>query len=55
MNVTKETHAALKLAYTKAVEEKVESFMFQGAEILVSYAKYLLEYLDFPENLRKIK
>ena len=33
-------------AYNKAVKDGVESFMFEGHEILVSYAKYVLEYFD---------
>lgn len=36
----------LRDVYDKAVREKKKSFMFQGNEILVSYAKYLLQYLD---------
>lgn len=32
--------------YNKAVEEGVNSFFFDGHEFLVSYAKYLLEYLS---------
>lgn len=34
-----------KIAYGKAVEEKRESFFFDGNEYLTSYAKYLIEYL----------
>lgn len=33
-------------AYVNAKENKAESFFFEGGEYLVSYAKYLLEYLD---------
>jgi hypothetical protein len=41
---------ALRRAYTHAVETKQEVFIFEGHEILVKYAKYLLEYLkmQFP-------
>jgi hypothetical protein len=36
----------LRRAYQEAVSAGEESFYFDGSEILVSYAKYLLEYLD---------
>jgi hypothetical protein len=35
-----------KRRYNKAVEENVETFMFEGHELLVRYAKYLIEYLE---------
>lgn len=35
----------LKRAYKKAVDGKKESFVIDGHELLVSYAKYLIEYL----------
>lgn len=53
--MTKETHAALKKAYAEAVEKGAITFMFYGQEMLTSYAKYFLEYLELPENLKKIK
>lgn len=37
---------ALRKAYNKAVEDKRDQFTFEGNEYLVSYAKYLLEFLD---------
>ena len=36
----------LKAEYKKAVDDGVTSFIFEGHELLVSYAKYLIEYLD---------
>lgn len=36
----------LRRHYEQAVKEQKESFTFDGHELLVSYAKYLLEYLD---------
>jgi hypothetical protein len=36
----------LRKHYEQAKKEQKESFMFDGRELLVSYAKYLLEYLD---------
>jgi len=36
----------LKRAYNKAVKEGKESFMFEDAELVTSYAKYLIEYFE---------
>jgi hypothetical protein len=36
----------LKRLYFQAVKEGKESFMFEGHEVLTSYAKYLIEYLS---------
>lgn len=36
----------LKIAYKKAIEIDQEVFVFKGREFLVSYAKYLIEYLE---------
>lgn len=36
----------LRAAYNRAVEAGKEQFTFEGNELLTSYAKYLLEYLD---------
>ena len=40
------TLARLKRAYNKACEAKLDSFVFEGHELLVAYAKYLIEYLE---------
>lgn len=40
------TYMKLKRAYNKARDENRESFTFEGHELLVSYAKYLIEYLE---------
>lgn len=37
---------ALKRAYQKAVDDELEMFQFEGHDLLVSYAKYLIEYLE---------
>lgn len=37
---------ALKRAYNTAVKEELSSFMYKGKEVLVLYAKYLIEYLE---------
>jgi hypothetical protein len=35
-----------KKVYTKAVNEKAESFFFMGHEFVTGYAKYLIQYLE---------
>jgi hypothetical protein len=42
----KEKLNELKAAYHKAKRENLEQFDFEGQTLLVSYAKYLIEYLD---------
>lgn len=37
---------ALRRAYNAAVKAKKDTFIFEGSELVVTYAKYLLEYLD---------
>lgn len=46
MEFTNEKFFALLRAYHKAVEGKHEAFVFEGHDILTSYARYLLEYLQ---------
>lgn len=38
--------ADLQYAYDEAVKDGVEQFMFDGKELLTSYARYLLMHLD---------
>lgn len=45
INFDKHLLAKLKEAYDIAVKEGKESFVFEGHELLTSYAKYLIEYL----------
>jgi hypothetical protein len=35
-----------KVEYQKAVDNKKESFVFEGNEFVTGYAKYLIEYLN---------
>jgi hypothetical protein len=44
--MNKEYLEGLKAAYRQAVEEKQQSFYYQEKEFLVSYAKYLLQYME---------
>jgi len=36
----------LKAFYKKAVDTNQEQFVFEGHDLLVAYAKYLIEYLE---------
>lgn len=42
----KEKLKMLKKDYQSAVDNNVESFVFDGHELLVSYAKHMIEYLE---------
>ena len=45
-----ETFKNFKKEYTQAVKNNQEIFIFQGHELLTSYAKYIIEYLNFKLN-----
>jgi hypothetical protein len=44
--VTEENIPSFIDAYNKAVEENQAYFIFEGQEILVKFAKYLIEYAE---------
>ncbi len=46
MTFTKEKLSELKKQYNVAIENNLEVFIFDGSELLVSYAKYLIQYLE---------
>jgi hypothetical protein len=46
INWTPDKLAALKRAQAHAIETKQDQFKFEGHDMLVSYAKYLIEYLE---------
>jgi len=46
VEISKEEFLELKELYHKNVKEGNEVFTFKGREVLVSYAKYLIEYLS---------
>ena len=46
MEWTKESYLELKRQYENAVSEGSEQFTFQGVELLTTFAKYLLEFLE---------
>ena len=46
MHLNIDDRDSLVKAYEKAVAEKHEVFKFKGHDLLVDYAKYLIEYMD---------
>jgi dihydrofolate reductase len=46
MEITPKNYRQFKAAYKKALKAGKEIFIFGGHEVLVSYAKYLIQYLD---------
>ena len=46
MNFNKQDLKELKKLYNEAVKNDKESFMFKEHELLVIYAKYLIQYLE---------
>jgi hypothetical protein len=36
----------LRKAYDKAVKDGAETFKYKGMDVLTSYARYVLEYMD---------
>lgn len=46
INFTREMLEKLKRAYQHAVDSKQEIFTFEGREVLTSYAKHLIVYLE---------
>ncbi len=43
--INAEQYRSLKSLYAKAVKDKMDQFIFQGKDMLTSYAKYLIEFL----------
>jgi hypothetical protein len=46
ITINLKTYQALKKEYLKAVSENKNIFIFEGNELLTSYAKYLLQYFE---------
>lgn len=44
--ITKSDLPALIIAYRQAIKENNSSFFFKDTELIVQYAKYLIEYLN---------
>lgn len=50
--ITLEDKSRFKACYTKAVSKNKNMFTFLGREYLVSYAKYVIEYLEGLKNVK---
>ncbi len=50
MTFTKEKLSELRDQYNIAVQNNQETFFFDGSELLVSYAKYLIQHLELQFN-----
>lgn len=46
INWTPDMLKRFKRAYTKARDDKLEVFIFDDNQYVLSYARYLIEYLD---------
>lgn len=46
MNFDREKREALRKVYEQAIKEGKDRFVFEGHDFLVTYTKYLLEWLD---------
>ncbi len=44
---TKSKFEEFKVVWQKAHDQEVESFIFEGNEYLVTYGRYLIEYLEY--------
>ena len=44
-----------KLLYKDAVSKGNEMFVFEGRDVLTSYAKYVIEYFDIILNARVVE
>jgi hypothetical protein len=50
MGISLEQLPEFKKAYIKAKKMKWETFDFHGEEVLTSYAKYAVQYLESQKN-----
>ena len=46
INFDKQTLKLFKQKYNLAIKNNKKSFFFEGNEVLVSYAKYVIEYVE---------
>lgn len=55
MTFTPDRLEELRMAYNQAIEAGQSMFVFDGHELLVTYASYLIEHLDaeFAARMRK--
>jgi hypothetical protein len=50
MKINRNSINKLQKKYDDAVKNKIDVFMYEGSEVLTTYAKYLLEYLKIEQN-----
>lgn len=50
---TDESFKKFKELYEKSEKEKVESFEFEGHQVLTLYAKYVIEFVEWNDKGRK--
>jgi hypothetical protein len=57
INFTRAKLEELERAYSAAVAKGQETFLFEGHELFVPYAKYLIEYLNhnFKPDVKSLK
>lgn len=46
IEITEQNYLSLRKAYRKAIERNEEDMVWQGHELLTSYVKYVLEYME---------
>jgi hypothetical protein len=51
MTFNEEKILRLRAAYEKAVRDERTVFIFDGDKLLTTYAKYLLEYLEWKSSI----
>ena len=44
--ITLENISKFKESYNLAKKQEKETFLFEGSEVLVDYAKYVIQYFD---------
>jgi hypothetical protein len=44
--ITLENIGKFKMSYNLARQQNKETFMFEGSEVLVGYAKYVIQHFD---------
>lgn len=47
---TEESFEKFKSLYKKSNEKQLESFNFEGHEVLTLYAKYVIEYVEWDDS-----
>lgn len=53
ININEKELEELKVEYNRAISAGYRIFSFKGADLLVDYAKYLIEYLENQFKIQK--